>query len=120
MVPKPKNVNNNDIECLNVEILRKASKTLIISYVYRLPRGEARKFLDEMRGDVIKNKFQEKPLFLVGDLNVNSLDYSRNRHVRDFFAAPFVEQLPSQSTSIFLSDKIILNQGVMYYKIKRC
>ena len=54
-------------KCLNVEIVRKATKTLIISYVYRLPRGEARKFLDEMRGDVIKNKFQEKPLFLVGE-----------------------------------------------------
>ena len=38
-----------------------------------------------MKGHIIKNKFQEKPLFLVGDLNINSLDYSRNTHVRDFF-----------------------------------
>ena len=38
-----------------------------------------------MKGHIIKNKFQEKPLFLVGDLNINSLDYSRNIHVRDFF-----------------------------------
>ena len=36
-------------------------------------------------GYIIKNKFQEKPLFLVRDLNINSLDYSRNTHVRGFF-----------------------------------
>ena len=38
-----------------------------------------------MKGHIIKNKLQEKPLFLVNDLNINSLDYSRNTHVRDFF-----------------------------------
>ena len=38
-----------------------------------------------MKDHIIKNKFQEKPFFLVGDLNINSLDYSRNTHVRDFF-----------------------------------
>ena len=38
-----------------------------------------------MKGHIIKSKFQEKPLFLVGDLNISSLDYSRNTHVCDFF-----------------------------------
>ena len=37
-----------------------------------------------MKGHIIKNKFQEKPLYLVNDLNINFLDYSRNTHVRDF------------------------------------
>ena len=27
----------------------------------------------------------KKPLFLVGDLNINTLDYFKNTHVRDFF-----------------------------------
>ena len=36
-----------------------------------------------------KTKFEEKPLFLVGDLNINSLDYSRNTHVFDFFNFDF-------------------------------
>ena len=30
-------------------------------------------------------KLQEKPLFLVGDLNINSLDYFRNTYVCDIF-----------------------------------
>ena len=38
-----------------------------------------------MKGHIIENKFQDKPLFLVVDLNTNSLDYSRNTHVCDFF-----------------------------------
>ena len=38
-----------------------------------------------MKDHIIKNKFQEKSLFLVGDLNINSLDYSRNMHICDFF-----------------------------------
>ena len=38
-----------------------------------------------MKGHIIKNKFQEKPLFLVGDLNINFSDYSRYIHVRNFF-----------------------------------
>ena len=42
-----------------------------------------------MKGHIIKNKFQEKPLFLVGDLNIKSLDYSRNTHVCDFFLFVF-------------------------------
>ena len=42
-----------------------------------------------MKGRIIKITFQEKPLFLVGDLNTNSLDYSRNTCVRDFFNLVF-------------------------------
>ena len=83
-IPRNENINNDDI-CLNIEIVSKTSKNVIISCVYRPPRGDARKFLGEMKGHIIKNKFQEKHLFLVSDLNINSLDYSRNTHVHDFF-----------------------------------
>ena len=42
-----------------------------------------------MKGQIIKNKFQEKPLFLVGELNINSLDYSKNTYVCNFFNFAF-------------------------------
>ena len=80
-----KNINNNDIECLNIEIVRKTSKNVIISSIYRPPRGNAHKCLNGMKGHIIKYKFQENPLFLVVNLNINSLDYSRNKYVCDFF-----------------------------------
>ena len=38
-----------------------------------------------MKGHITKNKFQEKPWLLVGDLNINSLDYFRNTLARYFF-----------------------------------
>ena len=37
-----------------------------------------------MKSCIIKNKFREKPLLLVGGLNINSLNYSKSTHVRDF------------------------------------
>ena len=57
-IPKNENINNNDIECLNIENVSKASKNIIISCIYRPPRGDAHKFLNEMTGHIIKNKFQ--------------------------------------------------------------
>ena len=94
-IPKNKNINNNDIECLNIEIVSKTYKNVIISCIYRPPKDEAHKFLDEMKGHIIKNKFQEKPLFVVGDLNINSFyhlyNHSRNTHVRDFFKFCFTK-----------------------------
>ena len=38
-----KNINSNDIECLNIEIVSKTSKDIIISCIYRPPRGDAHK-----------------------------------------------------------------------------
>ena len=52
-----------------------------------------------MKGHIIENKFQDKPLFLVVDLNTNSLDYSRNTHVCDlisFFEMVYFLRLTDQ------------------------
>ena len=57
------------MECLNIGVIRKTSKNVIISCIYRPLRGDAYKFLDEMKAHIIKIKIQEKPLFLVVDLN---------------------------------------------------
>ena len=57
-IPKNKNINNNDIEYLNIEIVTKTSKNVIVSCILRHSRGDAHKFLDEMKGHIIKNKFQ--------------------------------------------------------------
>ena len=81
--PKKQSINSNDIECACIEIIRKNAKNTIVSCIYRPPRGDSHKFLEEIKTLICKN--QEKPLFLVGDLNINSLDYSINTNVRDFF-----------------------------------
>ena len=45
-MPKSKNINNNDIECLDIEIVSKVSKNVTISCIYRPLRGDAHKLLD--------------------------------------------------------------------------
>ena len=37
-IPQNKNINNNDIKCLNIEIISKTSKNVIISCIYRPSR----------------------------------------------------------------------------------
>ena len=80
---KKQSINSNDLECACIEIIRKNAKNIIVSCIYRPPRGDSHKFLDEIKTFICKN--QEKPLFLIGDLNINALDYSINTNVRDFF-----------------------------------
>ena len=59
-IKKYLNINHNDIEYLNIEIVSKASKDVIISCIYRPPKGDDHKFLDEMKGHIIKNKLKIK------------------------------------------------------------
>ena len=65
------------------KLLDKNAKNVIVSCIYRPPRGDSHKFLNEIKTVICKN--HEKPLFLVRDLNINSLDYWINPNVRDFF-----------------------------------
>ena len=80
---KKQSTNSNDLECACIEIVRKNAKNIIVSCIYRPPRRDSHKFLEDIKTLICKN--QEKPLFLLGDLNINSLDYSINTNVRDFF-----------------------------------
>ena len=42
-------------KCFNIETTSKASKNVMISYIYRPQKCDAHKFLDEMEGHIIKN-----------------------------------------------------------------
>ena len=80
-------MNSNGIELACIEIIRKNVKNIIVSCIYQPPRGDSHKFLKEIKTVICKN--HGKPLFLVGDHNTNSLDYSININVRDFFNLVF-------------------------------
>ena len=70
-----------------------------------------------MKDHIIKNKFQEKALFIVGDLNISSLGYSRETHVLDIFNFGFQNGLfpvinrPTRVTksSATVIDHILIN-----------
>ena len=57
--------------------------------MYRPPRGNQSKFLEEIEQVVHNSKHSTKSFFLVGDLNFNSLDYASSTPVKNFFNLGF-------------------------------
>ena len=62
--------NTENIETFTIEIENKNSKNILISAVYRPPRGNQSKFLEEIEQVVRNSKHSTKSFFLVGDLNL--------------------------------------------------
>ena len=81
--------NTENIETFTIEIENKSSKNILISAVYRPPRGNQSKVLEEIEQVVHNSKHSTKSSFLVGDLNLNSLDYASSTPVKNFFNLAF-------------------------------
>ena len=81
--------NTENIETFTIEIENKNSKNILISAVYRSPRGNQSKFLEEIEQFVHNSKHSTKSFFLVGELNLNSLDYVSSILVKNFFNLAF-------------------------------
>ena len=81
--------NTENIETFTIEIENKNSKNILISAVYRPPRGNQSKFLEEIEQVVHNSKHSTKSFFLVSDLNLNSLDYASSTLVKNVFNLTF-------------------------------
>ena len=73
--------NTENIETFTIEIENKNSKNILISAVYRPPRGN--------RQVVHNSNHSTKSFFSVGDLNLHSLDYASSTPVKKFFNLAF-------------------------------
>ena len=62
--------NNEHIESLSIEIIRKNQKNIILLCIYRLPRGNQNIFTSKTKEFMERNKQNQKSLALVGDLNL--------------------------------------------------
>ena len=78
-----KNIEN--IKSFTIEIENKNSENILISPLYRPPRGNQSKFLEEIEQVAHNSKHSTKSFFLVGELNLNSLDYASSTLVKNFF-----------------------------------
>ena len=84
-----KSICNPDIEALTIEIIKENKKNLIITGIYRPPRSDEKNFRKEYK-KLIENKNEiNKQIFLIGDINLNSLDYETNNCVKNFFNLSF-------------------------------
>ena len=77
-------MNSDAIECLCLEISTKTSKNLILSLNYRPPNGDSTLFEKHMKSILSKNEATKKEVILIGDFNMNLLDFDKNKRVQSF------------------------------------
>ena len=65
-IPKIQSIKSSYTECECTEIIRQNAKNIIVSCICQSPRNDPHKFLNKIKTFVYK--YNEKPLFLVGDL----------------------------------------------------
>ena len=78
------NMNSDAIECLCLEISTKTSKKIILSLNYLPPNGDTTLFEKHMKSILSKNKATKKEVILIGDFNMNLLDFDKNKRVQSF------------------------------------
>ena len=109
--------NNEHNESLCIEIINKTNKNMIINTIYRQPDGKIKPFKKFIKNIMLKIERSNKPVYLVGDFNLNILDYEINKRVKNFFNLIFQYSLipiinkPTRVTnkSITAIDHIITN-----------
>ena len=73
----------DDLELLSIEIINKNTKNIIINNCYRPLGGKVRPLKKQIRNVFQKLYRENKMVFIVGDFNLNSLDYSTNTKVKN-------------------------------------
>ena len=77
-------VSNETNETLTIEIINKTTKNIIVSTCYRPPAAKIKPFKQHLTHIFEKLARENKKLFIVGDFNINSLNYSTNSKVKRF------------------------------------
>ena len=85
----------DDFELLSIEIINKNTKNIIVNNCYRLPGGKVRPLKKQIRNAFQKLYRENKKVFMVGNFNLNSLDYSTNTKVKNFIDLMFSNGLIS-------------------------
>ena len=86
-------INDSDTESLCIEIIDTRSKNIIVSTIYRSPSGKIKAFKTHLKDLITKNQKTGKLLYLIGDFNLNVLDYETNTKVKNFLNFLFQHSL---------------------------
>ena len=76
--------NSNDIESLVIEIINKNSKNFVINAQYRQPAGDFKQYKTYLENFFNKMKNSDKAIYIVGDINLNFIDYETNIKVKNY------------------------------------
>ena len=77
------------VETLTIEILYRKSRIIVITATHRRPKGNKNLFKDFCKDFLYKQEMSNKAAFLLGDFNLNALDYDTNKVVKTFFNLVF-------------------------------
>ena len=80
---------NSNAKIISVKNENKNSKNLIGSSVYKAPCADIKLFKTDFKEIVPKVSPSSKSIFIAGDININSLDYSTNSIVKQFYNISF-------------------------------
>ena len=110
-------VSDCDSEILTIEILNKKVKHFIISVCYRPPSGDETKFNENLNKIFQDCNKKNQNFFILGDFNMNSLNYESDNKTKYFFnnifsngAIPLINR-PTRITkdSATIIDNILTN-----------
>ena len=104
-------MNSDAIESLCLEISTKTSKNLILNLNYRTL------FEKHMKNILSKNKATKKEVILIGDFNINLLDFDKNKRVQSFVNLMFRFGMIHTINKPNVSQGTLLLQLITYLQI---
>ena len=75
--------NRNDVESLAIEIINKDSKNVVINAQDRQPASDFKQYKTYLENFFNKMKNSNKAIYIVGDTNLNLIDYETNIKVKN-------------------------------------
>ena len=76
---------DDDLETCSIKIINSKSKNFIITSIYRPPKSDVKLLKNYCKNLLKKKNTNDKTVFILGDLNVNSLDYDNSESVKKCF-----------------------------------
>ena len=89
---KDLSISKNDSEVLSIEITNK-TKNVILSSVYRPPDSSLRELKSSLKPIFDNYRRNSKDLYLVGNFNINILDYENNVKIKNIVNFAFQNSL---------------------------
>ena len=101
-VEKPNmNIMTELIECLFVEVMsqtRKHKRKILVGIVYRPPNTSISAFTEQLTNIVRTLRIENKQCYIMGDFNINLLNYDHHMETHDYVDAMFSNCLIPQIT----------------------